>query len=85
MRITVYADGPYLVTGEVEITDASGRVARRATKVALCRCGHSATKPFCDGSHRTSGFTDPGPVGAAAAGPGQTDGPTEASRSAGSQ
>ena len=49
--------GPLLLTGEFELVAASGRVALRATKAALCRCGHSKNKPFCDGSHRAAGFT----------------------------
>jgi CDGSH-type Zn-finger protein len=56
-RITPYNNGPYLVRGDFEITDDRGHVvdARRKT-VALCRCGKSRTKPFCDGTHKTSGF-----------------------------
>lgn len=51
-------DGPYKVTGPVTITDAEGNVYRvEEGPVALCRCGHSATKPFCDGSHRAAGFS----------------------------
>ncbi|MCB9609143.1 MAG: CDGSH iron-sulfur domain-containing protein [Polyangiaceae bacterium] len=51
------ASGPLLLTGEFELVAASGRVAMRANKAALCRCGHSKNKPFCDGSHKAAGFT----------------------------
>ena len=56
-RITSYPDGPYLVRGEFELTDANGEVieTRRKT-IALCRCGASRTKPFCDGTHKLIGF-----------------------------
>ncbi len=51
-------NGPLLVTGPAQITDHLGNAFDLAGKetVALCRCGHSARKPFCDGSHRTCGF-----------------------------
>jgi len=60
-RVTPYPDGPYLVRGEFELIDSDGRPidARRET-VALCRCGASRTKPFCDGTHKTIGFRAPG-------------------------
>ncbi|HVM11994.1 MAG TPA: CDGSH iron-sulfur domain-containing protein [Actinomycetota bacterium] len=50
--ITTYPAGPYLVRGPIRIRDESGcdLVVRRRV-VALCRCGRSATKPLCDGSH----------------------------------
>ena len=56
-RITSYPDGPYLVRGAFEVVDANGNVvdARRKT-VALCRCGASRSKPFCDGTHKLIGF-----------------------------
>lgn len=55
--LTPYPDGPILVRGDVEIRDARGReVPRRRATVALCRCGASAIKPFCDGSHKAIGF-----------------------------
>jgi CDGSH-type Zn-finger protein len=56
-RISPYPNGPYLVRGEFEVTDPEGRVieTRRAT-IALCRCGASQTKPFCDGTHKAIGF-----------------------------
>jgi CDGSH-type Zn-finger protein len=55
--VTPYPDGPYLVRGEFELTDPDGRVieTRRET-IALCRCGRSRTKPFCDGTHKLIGF-----------------------------
>jgi len=56
--ITPYPDGPLLVRGEVELTDANGEpIARRnRCTIALCRCGLSAIKPFCDGTHKAAGF-----------------------------
>ena len=56
-RLTPYRDGPYLVRGEFELTDQDGEPidARRGT-IALCRCGASRTKPFCDGTHKLIGF-----------------------------
>ena len=70
LRITVSLDGPYLVTGGVplsrqviEVDDAgSSREWRRTheyeapAEYALCRCGNSKSKPFCDGSHLQAGF-----------------------------
>jgi len=55
--IRAYDDGPLLVRGEFELQTQDGQVidSRRET-VALCRCGKSALKPFCDGSHRPAGF-----------------------------
>ena len=58
VTIKVRRNGSYLVEGEdVTLIDWNGNayaIARRP--FALCRCGHSATKPFCDGTHRTIGF-----------------------------
>jgi uncharacterized Fe-S cluster protein YjdI len=50
-------DGPLYVRGDIEVLAPDGTVLRRDTRVALCRCGGSANKPFCDLSHRTNGFT----------------------------
>lgn len=58
--VTVFPDGPYLVRGEVEVRNPDGSVTRRLSKVALCRCGQSGSKPFCDGSHERTGFRDRG-------------------------
>ena len=57
VRIKVRANGPYLVTGPVTVVDADGNPYRvDEPNVALCRCGGSQSKPFCDGSHKTNGF-----------------------------
>lgn len=56
--ITACPNGPLLVRGDVEILLASGEPApRRRRTVALCRCGASGIKPYCDGSHKVIGFT----------------------------
>jgi CDGSH-type Zn-finger protein len=52
-------NGPLVIDGPVTITDHQGnRFVPTGDKpvIALCRCGHSARKPFCDGAHRTAGF-----------------------------
>jgi uncharacterized Fe-S cluster protein YjdI/CDGSH-type Zn-finger protein len=49
-------DGPLHVRGRLRISDDSGRLIREDTRVALCRCGASNNKPFCDGSHERIGF-----------------------------
>jgi len=59
-RIKVRADGPLLCTGDVEVYSADGRLLEKSDNLVLCRCGQSANKPFCDGSHRRTGFSDPG-------------------------
>ncbi len=58
-KITVRANGPLRVEGEgIEILDPEGRPYGLGgrTAVSLCRCGQSANKPFCDGSHNHHGF-----------------------------
>ncbi|WP_394943834.1 CDGSH iron-sulfur domain-containing protein [uncultured Ilumatobacter sp.] len=64
-KITVAAGGPYLVSGGVPVMSEHGepltwktdRLESVKAKVALCRCGASSNKPFCDGSHKAAGFT----------------------------
>lgn len=59
VKITVFNNAPYNIEGEVELVDQTGNrfdLGGR-TKISLCRCGGSKKKPFCDGSHRTIGFT----------------------------
>jgi CDGSH-type Zn-finger protein len=59
-KITVNSNGSIRVEGDFEILDSTGRAFGLGgrTGISLCRCGHSANKPFCDGSHKTSGFVD---------------------------
>ena len=58
VEIKVRDNGPYKVTGPVRLVDAEGAEFEvpEGRAIALCRCGQSATKPFCDATHRTSGF-----------------------------
>lgn len=56
-KITAYENGPLLVTGDVLITDVDGnQYPKEQETVALCRCGASTNKPFCDGTHSKVGF-----------------------------
>lgn len=59
--VTLYENGPLIVRGRFVLTAQDGQLipAGRQT-VALCRCGRSALKPFCDGSHARIGFRAPG-------------------------
>lgn len=59
VTITSLPDGPYEVAGEVDILASDGTLVKQASKSYLCRCGHSAKKPFCDGAHKREGFTAP--------------------------
>ena len=56
VAIDAALNGPLLVTGSVEIVSGTGRTIHRCTKTALCRCGGSSNKPFCDGTHKRNGF-----------------------------
>jgi uncharacterized Fe-S cluster protein YjdI len=49
-------DGPLFLRGRLRIVGDDGHVVREDTRVALCRCGGSANKPFCDGTHGRIGF-----------------------------
>ena len=53
--------GPLCLTGRIRV-EVAGEIVADTDDVALCRCGHSANKPFCDGSHRRVGFDDPGAI-----------------------
>ncbi len=63
MVIVPYRDGPYLVRGPVAMRDQRGNpmVLARDT-IALCRCGRSQTRPFCDGTHRAINFQAPSEI-----------------------
>jgi len=57
VQIFVKPNGSVRVSGEVDFVDADGNVIETKANFSLCRCGHSANKPFCDGAHRDAGFT----------------------------
>lgn len=60
VTITPYRDGPLLVRGDFALLDQAGNeIANERTTVALCRCGRSRMRPFCDGSHKLVGFRAP--------------------------
>ena len=52
-------DGPLKVEGNVELTTGTGKKIATHAKAFLCRCGASKNKPYCDGSHKDAGFSDP--------------------------
>jgi CDGSH-type Zn-finger protein len=53
-KLTINSNGSIKIEGDIEITDMQGNTygLQERTVVSLCRCGHSANKPFCDGSHK---------------------------------
>lgn len=55
-KIEIASNGPILIKGNCEIKHSDGRVETKENITALCRCGQSGNKPFCDGSHKTSNF-----------------------------
>jgi CDGSH-type Zn-finger protein len=58
--ITPYRDGPLLVRGPVQLFDQDGaQIECDRDPIALCRCGRSKLKPFCDGTHKLAGFRAP--------------------------
>jgi CDGSH-type Zn-finger protein len=60
VRVTPYQDGPYLLRGPVELSDQDGNVIETGRRtIALCRCGRSRIRPFCDGTHKLVGFQAP--------------------------
>lgn len=61
-RVRTVPDGPLYVRGDVTLTDEQGTIIRRDTRMALCRCGESRNKPFCDNAHRAIGFRDRGRI-----------------------
>lgn len=57
VTIRASKNGPYIVQGEVELYDTAGnRISADRETIALCRCGASTNKPFCDGTHSKIGF-----------------------------
>lgn len=55
--IEVTPDGPLLIHGNLTVKDREGNISKKEKVTAFCRCGHSDNKPYCDGSHRKTGFT----------------------------
>jgi CDGSH-type Zn-finger protein len=58
VTIVPTSNGPYEVTGSVSIVAPDGTVVQDTARTYLCRCGHSASKPFCDGSHRRADWAE---------------------------
>jgi CDGSH-type Zn-finger protein len=56
VTIVPSTNGPYLVSGTVHLQDVDGREIAHPDQMALCRCGQSGNKPFCDGTHLTIDF-----------------------------
>ena len=56
VTITPSDNGPYIVKGGAKVVDAEGKEIDTKDTVALCRCGQSANKPFCDGTHNKISF-----------------------------
>ncbi|MCA1832091.1 MAG: (4Fe-4S)-binding protein [Actinomycetota bacterium] len=56
MTVTERPNGPLYVRGKIRVLSAEGDVLREDTRMVLCRCGQSANKPFCDGTHTRVGF-----------------------------
>ena len=58
--ITPYRDGPLIVRGPFRLVDQDGQeIETQRSTIALCRCGRSKIKPFCDGTHKQGRFTAP--------------------------
>ncbi len=60
--VTIAADGPVYLHGRVRVLDSGGNLMVENTRVALCRCGASKNKPFCDNSHTGASFQDAGDI-----------------------
>jgi CDGSH-type Zn-finger protein len=59
-RLTPYRNGPYLLRGDFVLTDQDGNEIETGRRtIALCRCGRSQIRPFCDGTHKLIGFEAP--------------------------
>ncbi len=56
LQVKGVKDGPLLITGNFSVIADGGRTRWQGKRVALCRCGESENKPFCDGTHKVVGF-----------------------------
>lgn len=70
---TITTNGPIYVRGDLRILSADDEEMARLTRAALCRCGASSNKPFCDNSHIEDGFTEPGELSEGGRPPGEDD------------
>lgn len=57
-KVNVLEKGPVIVEGNLKITYSNGTIEEKNGKIAICRCGYSQNKPFCDGAHRDCPVTD---------------------------
>jgi CDGSH-type Zn-finger protein/uncharacterized Fe-S cluster protein YjdI len=57
LKVTPLKNGPLLVEGNLEVVSGTGRTINRVTRTKFCRCGKSANRPYCDGTHAKVGFT----------------------------
>ena len=87
VTVKVRDNGPLLVDGPIVITDAAGNVFRIPAgkpAIALCRCGQSHNKPFCDGAHKTCNFIAsdraPAPLAIDSLSPAQVSPPSDSKR-----
>jgi CDGSH-type Zn-finger protein len=55
-QIKILTNGPLVVSGDFQLLDSQGNECKKREKIFLCRCGHSENKPFCDGTHKKTGF-----------------------------
>jgi CDGSH-type Zn-finger protein/uncharacterized Fe-S cluster protein YjdI len=78
--VSVVYNGPLYLTGDLHIDDAADDMAGSRFRAALCRCGASGNKPFCDNSHLQAGFQDFGAVGEAGPGLSGAGGPLKVRR-----
>jgi uncharacterized Fe-S cluster protein YjdI len=58
VKVTVVRNGPLLTEGAVKVVNSAGLAAAEADRLSFCRCGLSAKKPFCDGTHGKKGWTE---------------------------
>ena len=56
VKVQVLKNGPLLVKGAIDLLDSAGQPIVVGAQIALCRCGKSDKKPFCDGTHAKAGF-----------------------------
>jgi CDGSH-type Zn-finger protein len=55
VKVEARPNGPYVITGSIELLDTNGNILSTQERTVLCRCGASTKKPFCDGTHSKIG------------------------------